>query len=209
MSWPISFPRREERPQATCVQGDFDGTENNMNEHGGSAEGLSRRSAIKGIAGGTIGAGLSGGPGRALGESQTAPARTVNPRAANHPIWQLDRPKPALPNSYFWTWDHSTNWMWDDPGMLNFGCNNRYLKRSETFVEDYRRLTDLAAGLGVKGIGVRSPERRKWASFLASRLSVLTRFPDCLGTNEGAMTTTSILAFFMFRYSPYPHGPAS
>jgi hypothetical protein len=119
-----------------------------MNEHRGSAEGVSRRSAIKGIAGGAIGAGLSGG----LGQSQTVLARTVNPRAAKHPIWQLDRPKPALPNSYFWTWDHSTNWMWDDPGMLNFGCNNRYLKRSETFVEDYRRLTDLAAGLGVKGI---------------------------------------------------------
>jgi hypothetical protein len=67
-------------------------------------------------------------------------------------IWKLSRPEPALPNSYFWTWDHSTNWMLDDPGMLNFGCDNRYLKRPETFVEDYRRLTDFSAGLGVKGI---------------------------------------------------------
>ncbi|MBI2193644.1 MAG: hypothetical protein HYU36_16840 [Planctomycetes bacterium] len=66
--------------------------------------------------------------------------------------WNLSRPRPALPSSYFWTWDHSTNWVWDDPGILNFGCSNRYLKRPETFVEDYRRLTDLAAGLGVKGI---------------------------------------------------------
>jgi hypothetical protein len=68
------------------------------------------------------------------------------------PIWALSRPKPALPNSYFWTWDHSTNWMLDDPGLVNLGCDNRYLKRPETFVEDYRRLTDLAVGLGVKGI---------------------------------------------------------
>jgi len=67
-------------------------------------------------------------------------------------MWELERPEPALPSSYFWTWDHSTNWVWDDPGMLNFGCDNRYLKRPETFVEDYRRLTDLSAGLGVKGI---------------------------------------------------------
>ena len=66
--------------------------------------------------------------------------------------WNLARPKPALPASYFWTWDHSTNWMLDDPGNLNFGCANAYLKRSETYVEDYRRLTDFAAGLGVKGI---------------------------------------------------------
>jgi len=67
-------------------------------------------------------------------------------------LFQLDHPKPALPNSYFWTWDHSTNWMLDDPGVQNDGCHNQYLKRPETFVEDYRRLTDFAAGLGVKGI---------------------------------------------------------
>ena len=67
-------------------------------------------------------------------------------------MWKLDRPTPALPSSYFWTWDHSTNWVLDDPGLLNFGCHNKYLKRPETYVEDYRRLTDFAAGLGVKGI---------------------------------------------------------
>jgi hypothetical protein len=68
-------------------------------------------------------------------------------------MWKLERPKnPALPSSYFWTWDHSTNWVLDDPGLQNFGCANKYLKRPETFIEDYRRLTDLAAGLGVKGI---------------------------------------------------------
>ena len=67
-------------------------------------------------------------------------------------MWELDRGKCALPNSYFWTWDHSTNWVLDDPGMLNFGCHNKYLKAPETFLEDYRRLTDFAAGLGVKGI---------------------------------------------------------
>jgi len=67
-------------------------------------------------------------------------------------IWKLERPKPALPSSYFWTWDHSTNWVLDDPGLLNFGCHNRYLKRPATYVKDYHRLTNLAAGLGVKGI---------------------------------------------------------
>lgn len=67
-------------------------------------------------------------------------------------IWNLERTKAALPNSYFWTWDHSTNWMLDDPGAINYGCYNAYLKRPETFVEDYARLTDLCAGLGVRGI---------------------------------------------------------
>jgi len=108
---------------------------------------MKRRDVLKGLAGTAIGAGLNVRP------TAASPAATPSsaPAGAGWPIWKLDRPKPALPNSYFWTWDHSTNWMWDDPGMLNFGCNNRYLKRPETYVEDYRRLTALAAGLGVRG----------------------------------------------------------
>ncbi|MBI3987279.1 MAG: hypothetical protein HY343_10180, partial [Lentisphaerae bacterium] len=69
--------------------------------------------------------------------------------------WTLVRPRrPALPSSYFFTWDHSCNWVLDDPGIQQSGCYNRYFKAPETFVEDYRRLTDLAAGLGIKGIMV-------------------------------------------------------
>ena len=59
-----------------------------------------------------------------------------------------------MPSSYFWTWDHSCNWVLDDPGIWTSGCANRYLKRPETFIEDYRQLTDLAAGLGIKGIAI-------------------------------------------------------
>ena len=66
-------------------------------------------------------------------------------------IFKLDRPKPVLPSSYFWTWDASTNWMLDDPGIVNYGCANTYLKRPETYVEDYKRLTDLCAGLDIPG----------------------------------------------------------
>jgi hypothetical protein len=70
-------------------------------------------------------------------------------------MWELDRPAaPKLPDSYFWTWDHRCNWVLDDPGLQNEGCHPHYLKRPETFIEDYRRLTDLAAGLGVRGISV-------------------------------------------------------
>ncbi|MGB9643493.1 MAG: hypothetical protein ACPL3Q_09920 [Candidatus Ratteibacteria bacterium] len=67
-------------------------------------------------------------------------------------MWKLERPKPKLPISYFWTWDHSTNWVLDDPGLLTWGCNNKYLKKPETFVEDYKRLIDFSSGIGVKGI---------------------------------------------------------
>ena len=54
--------------------------------------------------------------------------------------------------NYLWTWDHSTNWVLDDPGLQTSGCSNLYLKRPETYVEDYRRLTDLCAADGIGGI---------------------------------------------------------
>ncbi|NQU10337.1 hypothetical protein HQ590_06085 [bacterium] len=66
--------------------------------------------------------------------------------------WQLDRPQPALPLSFFWTWDNSTNWVLDDPGVVNWGCHNDYLKQPETFYGDFRQLIDLAAGLGIRAI---------------------------------------------------------
>lgn len=126
-----------------------------MPRHDRFPNGPDRRSVIRGFAGGVLGAGLGAGQTRVLAASPAPRNKDniqPNPLAASFPIWRLDRPKAALPSSYFWTWDHSTNWMWDDPGILNFGCVNRYLKQSATYVEDYRRLTDMAAGLGVKGI---------------------------------------------------------
>lgn len=44
--------------------------------------------------------------------------------------------------------------MLDDPGNQVGGSHNDYLKRSETFVEDYRGLTDMASALGIEGIAI-------------------------------------------------------
>ncbi len=87
----------------------------------------------------------------ALAGNAVAPNVLGAPRTskASQLTWKLERPKPALPSSYFWTWDHSTNWMLDDPGMQFTGCYNKYLKAPETFLEDYRRLSDFAAGIGI------------------------------------------------------------
>ncbi|OGV60331.1 MAG: hypothetical protein A2498_07110 [Lentisphaerae bacterium RIFOXYC12_FULL_60_16] len=48
----------------------------------------------------------------------------------------------AFPLRFFWTWDHSTNWVLDDEGNQVNGCANQYLKQPETYLEDYRRLID-------------------------------------------------------------------
>jgi hypothetical protein len=125
-----------------------------MSSEGRPSGAPSRRTVLQAAACGFVGLTADHRSAPAVPPTNTSQAanKRPNPLAAKRPIWNLQRPKPALPNSMFWTWDHSANWMLDDPGVLNFGCDNRYLKHSETFVEDYRRLTDLAAGLGVKGI---------------------------------------------------------
>lgn len=60
--------------------------------------------------------------------------------------------KPAFPLRYYWTWDHSTNWVLDDPGNQMSGAKNHYLKRPGTFVEDYRRLVDHCVEMRFNGI---------------------------------------------------------
>jgi hypothetical protein len=109
-------------------------------------ESISRRGFLRGSIAGVGLATLAGG-----GSARSSLAAPPRSKRAGLP-WKLDRPKPALPESYFWTWDHSTNWVLDDLGMQVTGCYNKYFKRTETFIEDYRRLTDCAAGLGIKGV---------------------------------------------------------
>lgn len=60
--------------------------------------------------------------------------------------------KPAFALRYYWTWDHSTNWVLDDPGNQRHGASMQYLKKPETFVEDYRRLVDHCIDMRFNGI---------------------------------------------------------
>lgn len=62
--------------------------------------------------------------------------------------------KPAFPLRYYWTWDHSTNWVLDDAGNQFSGCNNQYLKKPATFLEDYRRLIDHCVAMRFNGIAI-------------------------------------------------------
>ncbi|NQU10242.1 hypothetical protein HQ590_05600 [bacterium] len=62
--------------------------------------------------------------------------------------------KPAFPLRYYWTWDHSTNWVLDDPGNQFHGAANAYLKKPETFLEDYRRLVDHCLDMRFNGIAL-------------------------------------------------------
>ena len=56
--------------------------------------------------------------------------------------------------NYFWTWDHRCNWVLDEIGLQTEGDRNPYIKVSETFVEDYRRVTDFCAAEGIGGIAI-------------------------------------------------------
>ncbi|NIR00549.1 MAG: hypothetical protein GTN78_10170 [Gemmatimonadales bacterium] len=54
----------------------------------------------------------------------------------------------------FWTWDHSTTWVLNQPGEHNCGCSNEYGRSAETFLEDYSRLVRWCGAHGVDGVVV-------------------------------------------------------
>ena len=59
---------------------------------------------------------------------------------------------PAIKHRIYWTWDHSTNWMLDSDGLIDWGAHNAYLKPPEMFVEDSKRLIDHALESRASGI---------------------------------------------------------
>ena len=109
------------------------------------------------------------------------------------------------------------SWGQDRPGQAGYAVIARLWNADGTpaspeipvnvFTLDYQWYASVAA-LGT-WISVRSPERRKRASFTASRRSVFTRSPARAGTSEGATTWHSIPAAVSALWSPNPVGPAS
>lgn len=57
--------------------------------------------------------------------------------------------RPDFDYRTFYTWDHSTNWDLSQPGSRLGGCHEPYEKPPEAFVEDYTRLIDYMAFLGL------------------------------------------------------------
>ena len=55
---------------------------------------------------------------------------------------------------FFWSWDHSTNWKKNEYGKQVCGANNPYTKKSESFLDDYKRLITWASENGVDTVGV-------------------------------------------------------
>ena len=54
----------------------------------------------------------------------------------------------------WWTWDHSTNWLVNQPGKQTFGAANNYAKQPGALLEDYGRAIRWAAINGVGAIGI-------------------------------------------------------
>ncbi|MEK7995099.1 MAG: hypothetical protein AAB403_14935, partial [Planctomycetota bacterium] len=59
---------------------------------------------------------------------------------------------PTLPYRIFWNWDHSTNWVRGVPGEQEHGCANPYMKRSQDYLNDYRRVTDFMGEHKINGV---------------------------------------------------------
>ena len=59
-----------------------------------------------------------------------------------------------IKNRFFWSWDHSTNWIENVPGAQICGVGNEYVKEPHIFELDYKRAIDFAAEHSMTGVGV-------------------------------------------------------
>lgn len=66
-----------------------------------------------------------------------------------------------IPNRFFWSWDHSTNWTLHAYGAQNCGVSNAYAKAPEVFLQDYRRVIDYAAAHKINAVGIAGLLREK------------------------------------------------
>jgi len=57
--------------------------------------------------------------------------------------------EPDFAYRTFYTWDHSTNWDLNQPGIRVYGCHEPYGKPPRAFIEDYTRLMDYMESLGL------------------------------------------------------------
>ncbi len=60
----------------------------------------------------------------------------------------------AMPRSYYWTWDHATNWLLSSEGVQEWGCNNMYARTTEDFIQDFKLLVDHCVVNSIGGIAI-------------------------------------------------------
>lgn len=60
----------------------------------------------------------------------------------------------GIPQRFFWSWDHSTNWCMNTLGSQNCGVGNEYAKNPEMFELDYKRVIDWCAEHKMTAAGI-------------------------------------------------------
>ena len=61
---------------------------------------------------------------------------------------------PTVKTRFFWTWDHSTEWVLNVGGAQTFGASNLYGRPTATFLEDYARLLRWCGRHGIDAVVV-------------------------------------------------------
>ena len=74
-----------------------------------------------------------------------------------------------IPYRFFWSWDHSTNWLMNIPGEQVTGVCNGYAKEPPLFEEDYKRAIDWCAEHKMTGIGIVGMLRDRHGGIEAAR----------------------------------------
>ena len=52
------------------------------------------------------------------------------------------KPDPPVKTRVLWTWDHSTEWALNRPGVQTIGASNHYGRTTESFIDDYTKLLE-------------------------------------------------------------------
>ncbi len=84
----------------------------------------------------TIGATLA-----TAGAIHAVAAATDTP-AASKPTPRVEPGGPTIKTRMFWTWDHATEWMINQPGAQTYGSCNYYTRTTGSFEGDYTRLLE-------------------------------------------------------------------
>ncbi len=74
-----------------------------------------------------------------------------------------------IPQRFFWTWDHSTNWCMNTLGAQNCGVGNEYSKDPQMFELDYKRAIDWCAAHKMTAIGIVGLLRERHGGVEAAR----------------------------------------
>ncbi|MCL5270956.1 MAG: hypothetical protein M1457_10515 [bacterium] len=78
--------------------------------------------------------------GATLAASNMIEARAADPTGQSESVKAGNPSEPTVKTRFFFTWDHSTEWLLNRPGAQTIGASNHYGRATPVFIEDYHQI---------------------------------------------------------------------